>query len=134
MLQHLHCKPAGQQTAHRGLTSFTQVELARNTAFQPARNVRRLRSMSSTVVLLFQPPTPMMAARRHTPARLASQKPGMLYGLKALVRLWWLHQQQHAPCTAGKEQTGACVALMLFTMSGHKVSNGLPTPVQVHGA
>ncbi len=49
--------------------SFSTVTSLRYTPAQPAMYARRLRSMSSTVVRLFQPPAARMALARHTPAR-----------------------------------------------------------------
>lgn len=54
---HVPCPSDAVGSESAMLTSLRQVTSFRKMAFQPARYVLRDKSMSSTVVLLFQPPT-----------------------------------------------------------------------------
>jgi len=73
-----HGRPAprvsGRAARPGARASFSTVTSLRYTPAQPAMYARRLRSMSSTVVRLFQPPAARMALARHTPARAPQLK------------------------------------------------------------
>jgi hypothetical protein len=60
MQQLLHC--------HTGTARIFTMRSPRNTNFHPLRLARTAKSMSSTVVLSFQPPASFRADMRHTPA------------------------------------------------------------------